>query len=108
MRVALNEMGRLMSLDWQGLAEIGGLAGAATIAWCKMRRNKTARRREQRIRRQLEEYAQLDVRFPQDGDLQKLSLCVSQMVSESSAFKRVGMLVRDAEGRLYVGGSLGV
>jgi signal transduction histidine kinase len=108
MRVALNEMGRLMSLDWQGLAEIGGFAGAATIAWCKMRRNKTARRREQRIRRQLEEYAQLDVRLPQDGDLQKLSLCVSQMVSESSAFKRVGMLIRDAEGRLYVAGSLGM
>jgi signal transduction histidine kinase len=108
MRVALNEVGSLMSLHWQGLAEIGGLAGAATIAWCKMHRDEVARRRERRVREQLEEYAQLDMRLPQDGDLQKLSLCVSQMVSESSAFKRVGMLVRDAEGRLYVAGSLGM
>jgi signal transduction histidine kinase len=66
------------------------------------------RQREQRVRGELEAYAQLDARLPQDGDVGKLARRVCQLVTESSAFKRVGMLVRDAEGRLYVAGSIGM
>jgi signal transduction histidine kinase len=110
-RVALSEIGRLISLRRQELAEIGkigGLAGAAVVAWCRMQWNKANRRRERRLHEELEAYAQLDARLPQDGDVRKLSRRVSQMVSESSSFKRVGVLVRDAEGCLYVAGSAGM
>jgi len=108
MWVALTEIGKLMSLRWQGLAEIGGLAGAAGLAWCRMQWKQAERQREQRVRGELEAYAQLDARLPQDGDVGKLARRVCQLVTESSAFKRVGMLVRDAEGRLYVADSIGM
>jgi signal transduction histidine kinase len=108
MWVALTEIGKLMSLRWQGLAEIGGLAGAAGLAWCRMQWNQAERQREQRVRGELEAYAQLDARLPQDGDVGTLARRVCQLVTESSAFKRVGMLGRDAEGRLYVAGSTGM
>jgi signal transduction histidine kinase len=108
MWAALIEIGKLMSLRWQGLAEIGAVAGVAVLAWCRMQWNQAERQREQRVRGELEAYAQLDARLPQDGDVGKLARRVCQLVTESSAFKRVGMLVRDAEGRLYVAGSIGM
>jgi signal transduction histidine kinase len=108
MRIALGEIGGLISLRWHGLAEIGGLVVVAALAWCKMQWSEKNQRQERLIREELEAYAQLDARLPQDGDLWKLSRRVAQIVSERSSFKRVGMLVRDAEGRLYVAGSLGM
>jgi hypothetical protein len=108
MWAALIEIGKLMSLRWQGLVEIGAVAGVAVLAWCRMQWNQAERQREQRVRGELEAYAQLDARLPQDGDVGKLARRVCQLVTESSAFKRVGMLVRDAEGRLYVADSIGM
>src|ERR1700722_1218901 len=108
MWAALIEIGKLMSLRWQGLVEIGAVAGVAGLAWCRMQWNQAERQREQRVRGELEADAQLDARLPQDGDVGKLARRVCQLVTESSAFKRVGMLVRDAEGRLYVAGSIGM
>jgi signal transduction histidine kinase len=108
MWVALTEIGKLISLHWQGLVEAGGLVGAAGLAWCRMQWNEAERRRERRHREELEAYAQLDARLPQDGDVGKLARRVCQLVTESSAFKRVGMLARDVESRLYVAGSVGM
>jgi signal transduction histidine kinase len=108
MQFALTEMGKLMSLHWQGLAGIGGLVGALGLAWCRMQWNEAVRRRERWVREELEAYAQLDARLPRDGDVGKLARRVCQIVTESSAFKRVGLLVRDAESRLYVTGSAGM
>ena len=108
MQFALTEIGKLMSLQWQGLAGIGGLVGALGLAWCRMQWNEAERRRERRVREELEAYARLDARLPRDGDVGKLARRVCQIVTESSAFKRVGLLVRDAESRLYVTGSAGM
>jgi signal transduction histidine kinase len=108
MRVVMGEISRLISLRWQGLAEIGGIAVTVATARWRMRWNEAARRRERRLREELEAYAQLDARLSYDGDVRKLSVQVSQIVLENSAFKRVGMLVRDAEGRLYLAGSAGM
>jgi signal transduction histidine kinase len=108
MRVAMGEIAKLISLRWQGLVEIGGIAVVTATARWRMRCNEATRRRERQLREELEAYAQLDARLPLDGDVRKLSRQVSQMVSQSSAFKRVGMLIRDAESRLYVAGSAGM
>jgi signal transduction histidine kinase len=108
MRFAMTAIEKLMSLRWQGLAEIGGFVGALGLAWCRMQWNEAARRRERWAREELEAYAQLDARLPQDGDVGKLARRVCQMVTERSAFKRVGMLVRDVESRMYVAGSVGM
>jgi signal transduction histidine kinase len=104
----LAEIGKLLPLRWQGLAAGGGLVGAAGLAWCRMRWNEAALHRERWVREELEAYAQLDARLPQDGDVGKLARRVCQMVTERSAFKRVGMLVRDVESRLYLANSVGM
>jgi signal transduction histidine kinase len=108
MGVALTEIGKLILMHWHGLAETAGLVSAAGLAWCRRQWNEAERRRERRHREELEAYAQLDARLPQDGDVGKLARRVCQLVMESSAFKRVGMLVRNAESRLYVAGSVGM
>jgi signal transduction histidine kinase len=105
---ALTEIGELMSLRWREFAEFGGVAGALGLAWSRVQWNEGTRRRERRVREELEAYAQMDERLPRDGDVGSLALRVCQMVSESSAFKRVGVLVRDEESRLYVTDSVGM
>jgi signal transduction histidine kinase len=108
MQFALAEIEKLMSLPWQRFAEIGVLFGIVGVASCRMRWNRAERRREQRVRQDLEAYAQLDTRLPQDGGVENLARWVCQIVTESSAFKRAGVLLRDAEGRLHLAGSLGM
>jgi signal transduction histidine kinase len=105
---ALTEIETLMSLHRQGLAEIGGLIGTVGTVWCWTQRNEAARQQERRVRADLEAYAQLDARIPQDGNVEKLARRVCQIVTEGSSFKRVGMLVRDAGNRLYVRHSVGM
>ena len=108
MWVSLTEIGKVILLHWRGLAETGGVVYVAGVAWCRMQWTEAERRRERRHREELEAYAQLDARLPQDGDVGKLAGQVCQLVTESSAFKRAAMLVRDAEGRPYVAGSGGM
>ena len=46
--------------------------------------------------------------LPADGDGLELAKQVSRLVAEKSAFRRVAMLIRDAEGRLVVAASAGM
>ena len=97
-------------LTWQVLAVVlGGVAGVAMRRLRQERRRHAGERvREQRVRAELETYARLDARLPVDGDVEALGKRVCQAVAETSSFGRVAMLVRDADGRLYVTASSGM
>jgi signal transduction histidine kinase len=74
------------------------------------------RRRERRLREELEAYARLDVsgsensgsRSGSSGDIRDLGMRVCGTVAEVSAFPRAAMLAKDAEGRLFVAGNAGM
>ena len=97
-------------LIWQVLAVVlGGVAGVAMKRLRQERRRHAGERvREQRVRAELETYARLDARLPVDGDIEALGKRVCRAVAETSSFGRVAMLVRDADGRLYVTASSGM
>ncbi len=97
-------------LTWQILAVVlVGVAGGAVRRLRQERRRHAGERlREQRVRAELETYARLDARLPVDGDVLALGKRVCQAVAEASSFGRVAMLVRDADGRLYVTASAGM
>jgi signal transduction histidine kinase len=106
MQVGLSEIWRLSLL--RRLAEMGGGAGALCWLWLRIQGHEKERRRERRIREELEAYARLDARLPPDGDVRELGQRVCRVVAAKSVFYRVAMLARDAEGRLYVAGSTGM
>ena len=97
-------------LTWQILAVVlVGVAGGAVRRLRQERRRHAGERlREQRVRVELETYARLDARLPVDGDVLALGKRVCLAVAEASSFGRVAMLVRDADGRLYVTASAGM
>ena len=83
----------------------------------RMMRLQTAERwRERRMREELEAYARLDPSLAQSLGTgmdparagRELALRVCRTVADKSAFTRVAMLLRDAEGRLTLVGSVGV
>jgi signal transduction histidine kinase len=110
MQVGLNELWRLSFL--RRLAEMGGGAGALCWLWLRIQGHKRERQRETRIREELEAYARLGVRLVRggdgDGDVRELGQRVCRVVAAKSAFYRVAMLARDAEGRLSLVGSAGM
>jgi len=83
--------------------------GAETWAlWQRLRASMAERNRERRGREEMEAYIRLDARVGRDGDVRALGRKVCSVVAARSAFGRVAMLVRDAEGRLYVAASEGM
>ena len=96
---------------WACLLAMTGLAG---MGW-QMRRQATQQRvermRERRLREELEGYARLDVRTGADDPVAQaraLAKRVCRTIADLSAFPKVAMLLRDAEGRMYCASSAGV
>ncbi len=108
MWVGIREMGRLMAPRWLELAGGSGVIGSLWLLDLRLQARAGRRRRERRIEEELAAYARLDMRLPADGDGLELAKQVSRLVAEKSAFRRVAMLVRDAEGRLVVAASAGM
>ena len=105
-------LGQRLSLYWPA---IGATLWVIALVWGMLQRIKqlgAERRREQRLREELEAYGRLDVRLPGNGsppgDMQALAKRVCRMVAGVSAFRKAAMLIRDAEGRLVVTGSTGM
>lgn len=63
------------------------------------------RQRDRRVRLELEAYARLDARLPDDGAMNVLGDRVCKVVAEMSAFPRVALLVRGSDGQIYVAAS---
>jgi len=105
---------------WTWLAACGGAVLAAGLYAAAMRRQAKVqaaeRGRERRMREELEAYARLDAtlaqgmpgRVDQVQASKALAMRVCRAVAEKSAFRRVMMLLRNAEGRLRCVGSIGV
>ena len=95
---------RCVGRGWRRVAELPARCGCWGFG-CDCMQGE--RRRERRMEEELEAYARLDVRLPADGDGLDLARRVSRLVAEKSAFRRVAMLVRDAEGTAVCGGECG-
>ena len=109
MWVGIREIGRLIAPALAGVALVGVESSDLCGCWIfACRCGAGRRRRERRIEEELAAYARLDMRLPADGDGLELARRVSRLVAEKSAFRRVAMLVRDAEGRLVVAASAGM
>ncbi len=108
MQVEMSAVWKMAALHWVCLAVIACLAGAVWLLRQQVQIHLAERRRERRVREEIEAYARLDVRLSSDADERFLSTVVCRVVAEKSRFYRVALLVRDAEGRLYVAGSAGM
>jgi signal transduction histidine kinase len=101
-------MGGLIAPRWLELAAGGGVIGSLWLLDLRLQAGARRRRRERRIEEELAAYARLDLRLPADGNGLELAKQVSRLVADKSAFPRVAMLVRDAEGQLAVAASAGM
>jgi signal transduction histidine kinase len=108
MLVGLSEAWRLVEQHWVCAPVTLGLGGAVWVQRLRGQVQAEERRRDRRIREEIEAYAHLDARLPPDGNVSVLSRTVCDVVVEKSPFQRAAMLARDAEGRLYVAGSAGM
>jgi signal transduction histidine kinase len=108
MLVGLSEAWRLAGQHWVCAPVTVGLGGTVWVQRLRERAQAEERRRDRRIREEIEAYARLDARVPPDGDMSGLSRTVCELVVEKSSFYRAAVLARDAERRLYVSGSLGM
>jgi signal transduction histidine kinase len=90
------------------LSAIGGMLAAMWLLWRRQRDQAENGRRERGMWEELEAYARLDVTLGHAGDSKPLAKRVCRAVVGKSRFCRVAMLVRDAEGKLFVAGSSGM
>jgi signal transduction histidine kinase len=103
---------------WDVLSGAGALAAAVYAWWMRRqwRLEAVERGRERRMRKELEAYTRLDVTLGQSTNgrvnqvpaAKALAMRVCRTVAEKSAFTRVMVLLRNAEGRLRCVGSIGV
>lgn len=87
---------------------IAALAGAMWLMGRRLLAAVQERDRERRGREEMEAYTRLDARMGRDGDIPQLGRRVCSVVSARSAFSRVAMLARDAEGRLFLAATEGM
>jgi signal transduction histidine kinase len=92
---------------WVYLAVTAWFGLVAWALWCRNRGHVRARRSERLLREELEAYARLDANLVPGADLRALAKRVCRMVAEKSAFQTVALLLQDADGRLYIAGSVG-
>ena len=107
MLFGFSELRKLGALHLWCLGAILGLGGAAWFLWLQKQVHIAARRRDRRLREEIEAYARMDARLP-EGDAGKLGERVCRVVAEQSPFRRVAMMLRDVEESLYVASSLGM
>jgi signal transduction histidine kinase len=111
---------QVTALDWvSGGGCVGAVLGSGMYAWAMRRRARllaAASRRERRMREELEAYARLDATLAQGAQgrvdqvraTKALAMRVCRTVADKSVFRRVIMLLRNAEGHLRCVGWIGV
>ena len=87
---------------------VTALSVAVLVLWRRVRAYASDALRERALREEVEAYARLDSSLAPGRDPKAMALRVCRTVAEKSAFRRVALLVRDAEGKLSVAASAGV
>ena len=115
LRIDAEEGVLVMMEQWAAVSEhwmwvLGGVfvVGGAWMLWRGTAACAARRQRGLQVREELEAYARLDPRLPQDGDVRGLGKRVCRVVAEKSAFQRAALLARAGDGRLFVAASAGV
>ncbi len=90
------------------LATIAGFAALPALVWRLAHGQTLERRRERRIREELEAYACLNPRIGPNEDLSPLSHQICRLVAKKSPFRRVAVLSRNSESRLIIIASAGM
>jgi signal transduction histidine kinase len=89
-------------------ALVGSLASALAVLRQQTQIHAIERKRERRIREEMEAYACLDARLRPSQDLTALGRRVCGIVGQKSPFQRVALLARDGKGGLSIAGSFGM
>jgi len=74
----------------------------------RLRREHAERREEQKLREELDAYAELELAMGRRESPRELAKRVCATVVKHSAFRQIAVLMRDADNRLHVVGSAGV
>ncbi len=103
-------------LNWVCGIALTGLSATVWRMQGQFKLESTERWRERRMREELEAYARLEPGVaasiaggmaPMEAN-RALAMRVCRVIADKSAFSKVGILLRDAEGRLYCSGRVGV
>ncbi len=106
----------MSGMEWVGLMVLAALAASVMRMRRQSQMEVAERWRERRMREELEAYARVEPGVAQAGgdgqagaaSAKAMAMRVCRMVADKSAFAKVGMMLRDVEGRLYCAGSVGV
>lgn len=99
---ALSEAWRAVEQHPVFAGTTAGMAAWLAVVWQQAKGHAHERRREIRVREEVEAYAYLDARLGPRQDLATLSRRVCLLITERSLFQRVAMMARNPEGRLCV------
>jgi signal transduction histidine kinase len=104
-------LSHMWALHWGCTAAVLGLVGVVSLLRHQERIHVAERRRDKRIREEFEAYARFDARLhgdDEDEDVRELAKRVCRLVAKKSTFQRIAIMAKDAEGPLYVAGSIGM
>jgi signal transduction histidine kinase len=104
----VSEVGGLTGLSWARLVVAGGAGLALWLLGLRLRLRAGYRRDQRRVEREMLAYAGLNLRLPADGEATELAVRVSRLIAGKSAFRRVAVLLRGADGRVSVAASVGM
>jgi signal transduction histidine kinase len=90
------------------VSALGAVLVLTLVLWRRQKAQARERRCERALWEEQEAYGRLDAALGPGGDARTLARRVCRTVIEKSPFRRVAMLVRDAEGKLFVAGSAGM
>ena len=108
MEASFSGFGQRLASDWPVAGAVFCVLVLVCVLVRRARLHASERKRDRRILRELDAYAALDARVPEGGDVRGLGMRVCRVVAGVSAFRRVAMMTRDAEGRLFVAGGAGM
>jgi signal transduction histidine kinase len=95
-------------MHWFCVAAPAAFVLWGVIMWQRSIVHRIERSRQRRLREEMEAYAYLDTRPGTADGLPTLGRRVCQVIAEKSHFRRVALILRNPEGRLYIAASINI